>query len=83
MTEFFLPFLIGYGVCRVTMFMLSSNKETSTIRKDNVILKWDNDSFAWRPCPLSSATEGGRYMIAANIDFEVLNFIRKNSVENE
>tara|TARA_B100000700_G_scaffold301726_1_gene371262 strand:- start:307 stop:561 length:255 start_codon:yes stop_codon:yes gene_type:complete len=79
MTEFFLPFLIGYGVARILSFMLSANKETA-VNRNNILLKWDNDTFAWRPCPLSMVDDSTtKYMVAAPIDYETVKLLKCSS----
>jgi len=81
MTEFFLPFLIGYGVARLTSFMVSSSV-SSSINKRNILLKWDDSTFAWRPCPISMLDESTeKYMIATPVSLDALKLI-KNSHEN-
>ena len=76
MVDFFLPFVLGYATARLSSFMISANQETST-NEDNILLKWDKDTFAWRPCPLSMVTDStAKYMVAAHVDYEVVKFIK-------
>ena len=82
MTEFFLPFLIGYGVARILSFMLSANQETA-INKNSLLLKWDNETFAWRPCPLSMIDNSTtKYMVAVPVDFETVKLFKCNSKQD-
>ena len=82
MTEFFLPFLIGYATSRILGFLLSSSRHTSQ-NPESVILKWDNTIFGWRiASTISEEDAGQKYMIAqpisSDIIFSMVRF-RKNS----
>jgi len=84
MTEFFLPFLLGYGIARLLSFMLEANLESTALQEKDIVLKWDNDTFGWRPCTLSSVKDpAARYMVAAPIDYEALSFIKSISSSDE
>ena len=73
MPEFFLPFLIGYATCRILSFILSSGRETSSA--PGLVLKWDKDVMAWRPC--SSIDDiNSRYLLARTIDKEALKYLK-------
>ena len=75
MINFFLPFLIGYGVARLTSYMLDASQERSYSR-ETILLKWDNGSFGWRPnSPADSITHDSRYMLGTPLDYETANFI--------
>lgn len=85
MTEFFLPFLIGYGVARVLSFMLRSNIETAPrFNEETVILRWCSESFGWRPCTLLSVeSSSDRYMLAAPINYDELIVEKINTLNDQ
>ena len=82
MTEFFLPFLIGYTTARILSFLLSSNRQTSH-DLDSVLLKWDNSVFGWRTVSFVNEDEKNqRYMVARPVSHDLISAMiayRKNS----
>ena len=81
MIEFFLPFSIGYLVARLTTFMVSSSTKSS-VDDRNILLKWDNNTSAWRPCPISMIDESTeKYMVATPVSLDALKIV-KSSREN-
>ena len=83
MSEFFLPFLIGYATCRILSSMLSAKVETS-YSNDSLLLKWNNDIFGWRSAiDISKDLENQRYVLAKPVSKELAFLItesRKNDV---
>ena len=82
MTEFFLPFLIGYTTARILSFLLSSNRQTSH-DLDSVLLKWDNSVFGWRAVSfVNEGEKNQRYMVARPVSRDLISAMiayRKNS----
>ena len=82
MVEFLLPFSLGYFACRIFQYLISSSAQT-VVLENRTILKWDNSTFAWRPCPLSMVgkDKGEKYMVAAPLEGSVVRALREKMVE--
>ena len=65
MIEFLLPFSLGYFFSRLISFFVSAGSETAHF--DGMILKWDKDLMAWRPCSKIDDLSS-KYLLARSVD---------------
>ena len=73
MIEFLLPFSLGYFFSRLISFFVSAGSETAHF--DGMILKWDKNLMAWRPCT-KIEDENSKYLMARMINKEALKYFK-------
>lgn len=80
MSDFFLPFLIGYFSARILSYLLDSSTETAT-RADSILLRWDKNIFGWRTTTEISheKSQGEKYMVAYPISDEFIRLMKSKT----
>lgn len=82
MTDFFLPFLIGYTSAKILSYLLNSSAETA-IKEDSVLLKWDKNIFGWRTATKinNEKVPGEKYMVAYPVSNQLIDLIKTKNNE--